>query len=81
MKRSDNILFFMKPNEFRKLPINLPRQPVVNQRPWLIAGFLLVLIILLMAACSYYAYKKRSALPDKQGKTALNHIEFVKGIS
>ena len=71
----------MKPPEFQKLPINLRRQPVVNQRPWLIAGMLLVCAFLLIAACSYYAHKKRSALPEKQGKIDLNHIEFSKGIS
>ena len=58
----------MEPEEFRKLHVRLPRQPVVNQRPWWIAGLLLAFIILLFAAWSYYAYKKRIALPEKQEK-------------
>ena len=58
--------FFMAHKKFRKLQIDLPRQPVVNQRPWLIAGLLLVFIILLIAACNYYAYK--NVLPYLKGK-------------
>lgn len=71
----------MKPGEFRKLHINLPRQPVVNQRLWLIAGSLLVFIILLNAACNYCAYKKRSALPERQGKIALNRTVYRREIN
>ncbi len=62
----------MTHKKFRKLQADLPRQPVVNQRPWLIAGLLLVFIILLIAACNYYVYKKRAALPEGQGKKSLN---------
>jgi hypothetical protein len=58
----------MKHKEFRKLQIDLPRQPVVNQRPWLIAGLLLVFIIVLIAACNYYVYMRRTVLPEGQEK-------------
>lgn len=71
----------MTHKKFRKLQIDLPRQPVVNQRPWLIAGLLLVFIILLIAACNYYVYKKRTALPERQEKIALNRIELANGSS
>jgi len=54
--------------EFRKLRIHLPRQPLTPQRPWLIAGFLLVFIILLIAAYGYFSEKKRSAVPERQKK-------------
>jgi hypothetical protein len=64
----------MKHKEFRKLHVDLPRQPVVNQRPWLIVGLLLVFIILLIAACNYYVYTKRSVLPERQGKTAAINV-------
>lgn len=64
----------MEPDEFRKLRVRLPRQPLVNQRPWWIAGLLLAFIILLIAAWSYYANKKRLALPEKQGKTFNRNI-------
>ena len=73
--------FFMAQKKFRKLQIDLPRQPVVNQRPWLIAGLLLVFIILLIAACNYYVYKKRLPLPEEQGKKALNRTGLANGIS
>ena len=58
----------MEPEEFQKLPIDLPRQPVVNQRPWWIAGLVLAILIMLFAAWSYFAYKKRSALPGEYRK-------------
>ena len=58
----------MKPDEFRKLRVHLPRQPLVNQRPWWIAGLLLASIILLIAAWSYYAYKKHPVLPEGKEK-------------
>jgi hypothetical protein len=58
----------MEPDEFRKLRMQLPRQPIVNQRPWWIAGLLLVFIILLFAAWSYFSYTKRKALRDEQRK-------------
>lgn len=45
----------MVQENIRKLPINLPRQPLYNQRPWLIAGLLLALIILFIAIYSYFA--------------------------
>jgi hypothetical protein len=47
----------MKNLKFRKLKIDLQRKPVVNQRPWIIAGWLLVMIVLLFAAWSYFSNK------------------------
>ncbi|MDQ3683493.1 MAG: hypothetical protein M3352_10560 [Bacteroidota bacterium] len=44
----------MKEKEFRKLEIDLPTQPVRNQRPWLVAGWLFVITILLIAAAAYF---------------------------
>jgi uncharacterized membrane protein SirB2 len=61
----------MKPRKFRKLHINLPRQPVVNQRPWLIAGLLLVVIFLLIAAWMYFSHKKSDVVQGGQGKIVL----------
>ncbi len=48
-----HLLFIMEQKKFRKLRIYLPRQPLVNDRPWLIAGLLLVLIILLFVVYCY----------------------------
>jgi len=53
-------LVMMEPDNFRKLNVHLPRQPLVNQRPWWIAGLLFAAIILLLAAWSYYSHKKNS---------------------
>ncbi|WP_276503546.1 hypothetical protein [Terrimonas pollutisoli] len=51
---------------YRKLSVKLPRQPLINQRPWLIVGLLLALIFLLATAYAYfnYKYKSANALPD-----------------
>lgn len=35
---------------YRQLDVDLPRQSLINQRPWLIAGLLLALNILLISA-------------------------------
>lgn len=47
----------MASQRFRKLDIDLPRQPSVDQRPWLAAGLLLAFAILLI---SFYAYVHNS---------------------
>ena len=64
-------IIFMEPDEFRELEVHLPRQPVVNQRPWWIAGLLLAFIILLCAAWSYFVHKKRLELPEEQRKISV----------
>lgn len=46
----------MPAKKFHKLDVDLPHQPLVNQRPWLVAGLLLASIILIAIA---YAYCKR----------------------
>lgn len=48
-----NIYFKMQQKQFKKLRMYLPRQPLVNQRPWLIAGILLVILFLLIAIYCY----------------------------
>jgi len=54
----------MEPGGFRKLNVRLRRQPLVNQRPWWIAGLLLATIILLLAVWSYYhSHKKQFTYP------------------
>lgn len=42
--------------QFRKLDIDLPRQPLADQRPWELAGIVLVVLILLFAIFSYYNF-------------------------
>jgi hypothetical protein len=52
--------------EYRKLRMHLSRQPLTRQRPWLIAGFVLVLIIMLIAVYGYFSYKKPFKVPGRQ---------------
>jgi hypothetical protein len=40
--------------EFRKLEIELPTQPVVNQKPFAIGGWLLAIAVLLLIALAYW---------------------------
>ncbi|CAA9492549.1 MAG: hypothetical protein AVDCRST_MAG96-1581 [uncultured Segetibacter sp.] len=47
---------FMK-RKFRKLTIELPLQPLTDQRPWLVIGLLFAFIFLLFAAYAYLASK------------------------
>ena len=60
--------FLMDHPEYRKLRMHLPRQPLARQRPWLIAGFVLVLIIVLIAAYGYMSDEKRSEGTERQKK-------------
>ncbi|SHE86703.1 hypothetical protein SAMN05444008_103199 [Cnuella takakiae] len=43
----------MQEEDFRKLEIDLPRQPVVNQKSWAKAGWVLLLLVLLLMALAY----------------------------
>lgn len=51
---------------FRKLNINLPKQPSVDERPWLAVGLLLAFIILLMSAYAYFDNLKEGTTPGQQ---------------
>lgn len=44
----------MTVKKFVRLDMELPRQPNINQRPWLITGLLLAFTILLWMAYAYY---------------------------
>lgn len=60
------MLFSMQQKKFKKLYIYLPRQPLVNDRPWMIAGILFVFIILLFVIyCYLHAVAKEH---PKKGK-------------
>jgi len=56
----------MPSQKFRKLNIYLPRQPLIDQRPWLAAGLLLAFIILLLAASAYFGSMKNGVTPGQQ---------------
>lgn len=48
----------MKGKEFRDLDIELPRQKLVDQRPWWIAGILLAVLVILLATVGYLQRQK-----------------------
>ena len=48
---------FMEQRKFQKLNTYLPHEPIVNNRPWLIGGLLLVLAFLIFTAYAYIQYK------------------------
>jgi len=58
----------MRDTGYRKLGMHVPRQRLSRQQPWLIAGFILVFIVLLIAAYGYFTDKRRPAFRDRQKK-------------
>ncbi|MDQ6815411.1 MAG: hypothetical protein M3040_16880 [Bacteroidota bacterium] len=48
----------MEQLEFRKLNVNLPREPVTNDGPWFVAGLLLAFVFLLIVAYAFLSYKR-----------------------
>ena len=58
----------MRDSGYRKLQMHIPRQRLSRQQPWLIAGFLLVFIVLLIAVYGYFTDKTRSAFRDRRKK-------------
>ncbi|MGN6617316.1 MAG: hypothetical protein ACTHJ5_09080 [Ilyomonas sp.] len=49
----------MQQRKFRKLNIEVPVQPLQDQRPWLFGGLLLTVIFLLGSVYDYLKYKGR----------------------
>lgn len=47
--------------KYKKLTVDLPRQPLVNQRPWSIAGWVLAIVFLLAAVYTYFHEAKKSS--------------------
>ncbi|GEM_PF-2216252 len=50
----------MDDRQFRKLNIDLPKEPLSNQRPWMIAG---VMIVLLFVWFVLHSYLKQEEMP------------------
>jgi hypothetical protein len=43
----------MEAGKFRKLNIDLPREPIVNDRPWFIAGLLFVFAFVIITTYAF----------------------------
>ncbi len=56
----------MEEVQFRKLSIDLPRQPVYDQRPWLWAGIAFAVSILLLIAGAYIQHRKQMDYGTKE---------------
>ena len=52
----------METKTFQKLNVNIPRQPLKNQKPWMVAGMLLAFVILIFTAYAYFSYRKQSKI-------------------
>jgi hypothetical protein len=62
----------MSSQQYRKLDIDLPRQPTVDQRPWLVAGIVMACVLLAVIAYLFFANARRpqndGASPHQQSK-------------
>jgi hypothetical protein len=63
----------MEPREFRKLNIDLPRQPLSEQQSWLVAGILLAFAILVITAYSYIVFKKQASSLKNQEENSVRN--------
>jgi hypothetical protein len=63
----------MASHRFRKLDINLPRQPVRDQRPWFVAGILLAFIILIVTGYAYVRYNNIASINQAKQNELITH--------
>lgn len=57
-------------HQFRKLNMDLPRQPLSDQKIWAVVGWILAIIIVILTALSYIKYTAGSDIGQVD-----NHIE------
>ncbi|WP_297815480.1 hypothetical protein [Segetibacter sp.] len=48
----------MKSPEFRKLNVELPLEPITNDRPWSIAGWFIACAFFIVVAYAFLKYKE-----------------------
>jgi hypothetical protein len=53
-------------HKFQKLNIDLPRQPLSDQKVWMVAGWLIAVFVILIAVYSYLDYKNGSGASVEQ---------------
>ena len=56
----------MEEVQFRKLSIDLPGQPIYDQRPWFWAGSAFAIAILMLIAGAYIRHRKQLEYPAKE---------------
>jgi hypothetical protein len=59
----------MSSKTYRKLDMELPTQPTIDQRPWMAAGVFLALLVLLMFALSYWLSHRNGNIPNAHQHT------------
>ena len=47
----------MEPSKFRKLNIDLPVEPITNDRPWALAGLLFAFVFVMIVAYAFLKHK------------------------
>jgi len=52
--------------KFQKLNIDLPRQPLSDQKVWMATGWLIVVFVILIAVYNYLGYKNNDEAFDEQ---------------
>lgn len=64
----------MKKERYRKLDMDLPKVPVVDQRPFIAGGWLLLVLIFIIALVAYRQQKegaiKKKEVPSTTQKTS-----------
>lgn len=53
---------FMKEEDFQNLNLELPRQPLSNERPWFIAGLVFAAALLIFIVCAYQKRGEKKSL-------------------
>lgn len=53
-------------HKFQKLDIDLPRQPLSDQKVWMVAGWLLAAFIILITLYSYLDYRNSDSRAIEQ---------------
>jgi hypothetical protein len=61
----------MHSQKFRKLNVDLPRQALINQRPWFIAGVVAAIVIVLISAFTFFGNLKQRTSRNPQRKKVL----------
>jgi hypothetical protein len=68
----------MSSTNFRKLNMDIPVQPSINQRPWFIMGLVLAVVILVLAAYAYVLESIQGKSMHHQNKQNSSNTDTLK---